>query len=244
MDLSFQLCDFESLKQPAPRVLRNFTRQQYVRESAIDLRNEYNNTGFGEVVLSRICLSSNPSTSMGYAGDIHRGISGPGIALTLSLRSPIIHTQAGNTSQTARLSRRALQIRPAADADAASPAKSFSTTVRPRSLRDKYRETGVPMKDIVFGEVVFSRICFSTDPSVSTSYRDEGEIHWTGDRFDIISAEWLKELETGVVSGAGWTDVSDEVLREVEEIWDANSECRPTTNNWYISVEDRPNNLK
>ncbi|KAJ7196043.1 hypothetical protein GGX14DRAFT_673692 [Mycena pura] len=111
-----QLCDFKSLKQPAPRVLRNFTRQQYVRESAIlDLRNEneneYDNIGFGEVVLSRICLSSDPSTNMRYAGDIHLGV-------------------------------------------------------------------------------------------------------WAGDRFDVVSAEWLV-----TDAASGWTDVSNEVLKEVEEIW-------------------------
>ncbi|KAJ7196022.1 hypothetical protein GGX14DRAFT_473966 [Mycena pura] len=105
-----QLCDFKSLKQPALRVLRNFTRQQYVRESAIlDLQNEYDHIGFGEVVLSRICLSSDPSTNM--AGDIHRGV-------------------------------------------------------------------------------------------------------WAGDRFDVVSAEWLVTDAAG-----GWTDVSNEVLKEVEAIW-------------------------
>ncbi|KAJ7196046.1 hypothetical protein GGX14DRAFT_673708, partial [Mycena pura] len=109
-----QLRDFKSLKQPAPRVLRNLTRQQYVRESAIlELQNEYDDIGFGEVVLCRICLSSDPMTSMSqrYAGDIHRGV-------------------------------------------------------------------------------------------------------WAGDRFDVVSAEWLV---TGAASG--WTDVSNEVLKEVEEIW-------------------------
>lgn len=71
-------------------------------------------------------------------------------------------------------------------------------------------------KDVGFGQIVLSRICFSTDSTVAMAY--EGDIHrgvWAGDRFDIVGSEWLEGLEGAV----GWTDVSDEVLAEVEAIW-------------------------
>ncbi|KAJ7859197.1 hypothetical protein B0H14DRAFT_3446835 [Mycena olivaceomarginata] len=68
-------------------------------------------------------------------------------------------------------------------------------------------------KDVGFGQIVLSRICFSTDSTVAMAY--EGDIHrgvWAGDRFDIVGSEWLE-------GAVGWTDVSDEVLAEVEAIW-------------------------
>ncbi|KAJ7776787.1 hypothetical protein DFH07DRAFT_911667 [Mycena maculata] len=73
-------------------------------------------------------------------------------------------------------------------------------------------------ENVGFGEIVFSRICLSSDPSVSMSY--DGDIHrgvWAGDRFDLVSSEteWLE----GLGEDSGWTDVSDEVLKEVEAIW-------------------------
>ncbi|KAJ7776763.1 hypothetical protein DFH07DRAFT_876915 [Mycena maculata] len=78
----------------------------------------------------------------------------------------------------------------------------------------KVKET----KNVGFGEIVLSRICLSTDPSASMSY--DGDIHrgvWAGDRFDLVSSEteWLE----GLGEDSGWTDVSDKVLEEVEEIW-------------------------
>jgi hypothetical protein len=77
-----------------PTVLRNLSRQQYVRESALlELKTKYaevknyhgkgilQNVGFGGVLMTRICLSSDPSVSMSYDGPIHRG---PVIDSTLS----------------------------------------------------------------------------------------------------------------------------------------------------------------
>ncbi|KAJ7718385.1 hypothetical protein B0H14DRAFT_3011301 [Mycena olivaceomarginata] len=69
-----------------------------------------------------------------------------------------------------------------------------------------------------FGEIVLSRISFSSDSSVSMRYA--GDIHrgvWAGDRFDIVGSEWLEGLD--VDTAAAWVDVSDEVLKEVEGIW-------------------------
>ncbi|KAJ6488953.1 hypothetical protein C8R45DRAFT_1213555 [Mycena sanguinolenta] len=68
-----------------------------------------------------------------------------------------------------------------------------------------------------FGEIVLSRICCSSDPSASMGYK--GGIHrgvWAGDRFDIMSSEWLEGLDNG---DGLWTDVSEEVLAEISLIW-------------------------
>jgi hypothetical protein len=78
-------------------------------------------------------------------------------------------------------------------------------------LQAKYAETEI-LQEVGFGEIVITRICLSSDPSVSISY--DGPIHrgvWAGDRFDIVaSSEWHDPT---------WTDASDEVLEELEKIW-------------------------
>ncbi|OCK90623.1 uncharacterized protein K441DRAFT_689361 [Cenococcum geophilum 1.58] len=66
-----------------PWILRNLKTREYVRSDAIALRPEYIHgpnidvIGFGEVVLSRICWSSDPSVNIDgrkYNRNIHRGI--------------------------------------------------------------------------------------------------------------------------------------------------------------------------
>ena len=72
-------------------------------------------------------------------------------------------------------------------------------------------------KEVGLGQVVLSRICWSTDDSCAMSYYDE-DIHrgvWAGDRFDITTIDQI-----GVKDGEKqWTDVSDEVAKEMTEIW-------------------------
>ncbi|KAK7038196.1 hypothetical protein R3P38DRAFT_3262657 [Favolaschia claudopus] len=75
-----------------------------------------------------------------------------------------------------------------------------------------------PHKDIFsrvgFGEVLITRICLSSDPSSAIPYN--GPLHrgaWAGHCFDIVSASEM-DNET-------WLDVSDEVLKDVEDIWRA-----------------------
>ncbi|KAK7062346.1 hypothetical protein R3P38DRAFT_2834808 [Favolaschia claudopus] len=81
-------------------------------------------------------------------------------------------------------------------------------------LKAKYVKVKV-MQQVGLGEALMTRICLSSDPSASLSY--DGPIHqgaWVGDRFDIVSsAEWQET--------ASWTDVSDQVLKDVEDIWRA-----------------------
>ena len=66
--------------EDVPWILRNLTTQEYVRSDAIALKPEHIHgpiidfLGFGEVVLSRICWSSDESVSMAYDGNIHRGV--------------------------------------------------------------------------------------------------------------------------------------------------------------------------
>ncbi|KAJ7650848.1 hypothetical protein FB45DRAFT_1050718 [Roridomyces roridus] len=61
-------------------ILRNLTRRQFFRgatlhdwrENTAVVRKE--TIGFNQVILSRICFSTDSSTAMGYDGNIHRGV--------------------------------------------------------------------------------------------------------------------------------------------------------------------------
>lgn len=77
-ELRYNLSDFYPEDQPW--VLRNLTTQEYVRSEAIAIKPEYIHgpnidvLGFGEVVWSRICWSTETDCSMDYTDNIHRGI--------------------------------------------------------------------------------------------------------------------------------------------------------------------------
>ncbi|KAJ7510682.1 hypothetical protein B0H11DRAFT_1700958, partial [Mycena galericulata] len=70
------------------------------------------------------------------------------------------------------------------------------------------------------GHLALIRICWSSDPSASMA--DEIDISrgiWAGDRFDIITVdEFIDELQNSP-EPVTWTDVSEEVIKEVETIW-------------------------
>ncbi|KAK7030561.1 hypothetical protein R3P38DRAFT_2928123 [Favolaschia claudopus] len=102
--------------------------------------------------------------------------------------------------------------------------------VRPTVLRNLTRkeyylavavrnELAERLQEVGMSEALMPRICLSSDPSVSMSY--DGAFHqgaWVGDRYDIVSsAEWQ--------DATSWTDVSDHVLKDLEDIW--KSESRP-----------------
>ena len=81
---------------------------------------------------------------------------------------------------------------------------------------DSFVKWGDPTGEIGLGQVVLSRICWSTDNSRAMRY--EGDIHrgvWAGDRFDIITIDQFKLVD----GEKEWKDVSDEVAKEVTEIW-------------------------
>lgn len=68
-----------------------------------------------------------------------------------------------------------------------------------------------------FGEVVWSRICWSTETDCSMDYTDN--IHrgiWAGHRFDITT---LHRHKQGSLEGTEWKDVSEEVANWIEKIW-------------------------
>jgi hypothetical protein len=76
---------------------------------------------------------------------------------------------------------------------------------------------GPRIRGLGFGEVVMSRISWSTSSSVSMS--DKSKIHrgvWAGHRFDITTlARHIEETK-----GGEWRDVSEEVAREIAGIWE------------------------
>ncbi|KAI0165680.1 hypothetical protein GGR57DRAFT_131822 [Xylariaceae sp. FL1272] len=77
---------------------------------------------------------------------------------------------------------------------------------------------GPDLGGVGLGEVVLSRIGWSTSPSVSM----EGPTNfsrgvWAGNAFDIITVS-RHEKQTG---GNEWTDVNDEVMQDMAQIWEA-----------------------
>lgn len=70
-----------------------------------------------------------------------------------------------------------------------------------------------------FGRAVLSRICWSTDPSVSMVC--QGDISrgvWAGDRFDVVELDdFIEEIES-----SGWKDVTSEVREELIALWTSN----------------------
>ncbi|KAJ7162920.1 hypothetical protein C8R46DRAFT_1352757 [Mycena filopes] len=83
---------------------------------------------------------------------------------------------------------------------------------------DSGRELRRKLAHVGLGEILMTRICLSSDPSASLVW--DGAIHrgvWAGDRFDTVDEE---EFLRGDIDGA-WTDVSGEVLGDLEAIWAA-----------------------
>ncbi|KAI0854873.1 hypothetical protein F4860DRAFT_498068 [Xylaria cubensis] len=89
-----------------------------------------------------------------------------------------------------------------------------------------------------FGEVVMLRTCWSSAPSNVRINNTIGPPRgvWAGHRFDITT---LAEHEGGIDS-AEWTDVSDEVAREISEVWlrEFGYDIRKDLRLWYLR---RPN---
>ncbi len=67
---------------------------------------------------------------------------------------------------------------------------------------------------ISLGQALLSRICWSSDGSISMCY--EGDLHrgpWAGDRFEVTTTDKLQ--------GTEWKDISAEVAELLPKIWDA-----------------------
>ncbi|KAK3938090.1 hypothetical protein QBC46DRAFT_365724 [Diplogelasinospora grovesii] len=102
--------------------------------------------------------------------------------------------------------------------------RSEAIALKPRYIR------GPDILVLSFGEVVLSRICWSTSSSVGIN--DTTNISrgvWAGHRFDITT---LARHE-GETSGAGWSDVSDEVAREIASIWKSEYGADLRDELWY-----------
>lgn len=91
--------------------------------------------------------------------------------------------------------------------------------VRSDAIASKPEDIHGPIIDgLGFGEVLVSRICWSSDPSVSFSWK--GPIYrgaWAGHCFDITT---LARLEREDEKGE-WRDVSEEVAEEVAEMFES-----------------------
>jgi hypothetical protein len=69
-----------------------------------------------------------------------------------------------------------------------------------------------------FGEVVISRICWSSQPD--SSLRHDLQLHrgvWAGHRLDIVTTEKFRK-ENGGEGTDKWKDISDEVAKEMETL--------------------------
>ncbi|KAI6082453.1 hypothetical protein F4821DRAFT_247163 [Hypoxylon rubiginosum] len=76
---------------------------------------------------------------------------------------------------------------------------------------------GPDISIVGFGKVVLARTCWSSSPSNVLINNTTGPPRgaWAGHRLDITT---LANHESGV-DAVGWSDVSDEVAKEIAEIW-------------------------
>lgn len=102
--------------------------------------------------------------------------------------------------------------------------RAEAVAIEPRHIH------GPQIRRLGFGEVILSRICWSSADSVSMQSRNNN-IHrgvWAGHRFDITT---LERHEKTMLRGAEWRDVSDEVAQEIAEIWKSEF-----GSNWRIGI--------
>ena len=76
------------------------------------------------------------------------------------------------------------------------------TTLRTRSI---HRCSG-------FGEVIFFRVCWSTNDSIPVAWKGVYQGVGAGHVLDIVSFD-------DIGNDSSWKDISDEVAKEVAEIW-------------------------
>ncbi|KAL1752796.1 hypothetical protein FB107DRAFT_292895 [Schizophyllum commune] len=91
--------------------------------------------------------------------------------------------------------------------------KEFNQTVVPGH---NGREGMVPC----LADAIMPRVCWASDGCMSINYEGPLQVHrgvWAGNRFDIVPEDlFLAECKS---SDQPWTDVSAEVIAEVEAIW-------------------------
>ncbi|KXX74392.1 hypothetical protein MMYC01_209937 [Madurella mycetomatis] len=111
--------------------------------------------------------------------------------------------------------------------------RSEAIALKPEYIR------GPDISVLGFGEVVLSRICWSTSSSVGLNERTNiSRGVWAGHCFDITTLARHQD-DTG---GEEWTDVSDEVAKEIANIWQAEygADLRGELCYWYQRRPNRP----
>ncbi len=112
--------------------------------------------------------------------------------------------------------------------------RSEAIAIKPEYIR------GPNIEGLGFGEVVWSRICWSTDANCAMECTDN--IHrgvWAGHRFDIITLDGHKQ---GSLEGTEWKDVSEEVANDLERIWskEFGSNWRDIIQEGVLTSHNRP----
>ncbi|KAI2089622.1 hypothetical protein LOZ36_001773 [Ophidiomyces ophidiicola] len=85
--------------------------------------------------------------------------------------------------------------------------------VRPTAiaLNEKYI-SGPYIRVLGYGEVILSRICWSTSDSTSMCWEGIHQGVWAGHALDIVPSTYLDR-------GGPWKDISDDVAMDIAEIW-------------------------
>ncbi|KAI0103362.1 hypothetical protein GGR51DRAFT_561790 [Nemania sp. FL0031] len=126
------------------------------------------------------------------------------------------------------------------------PAFAEFVRAEPIAIRPEYIH-GARILVVGFGEVVMLRTCWSSassDVCINNTISPPRGV-WAGHRFDITT---LASHENDIDS-AGWADVSDEVAREISEVWhyESGDDIREHLVVWYpkrpirgFFFDDRP----
>ncbi|KAI1182174.1 hypothetical protein F5B17DRAFT_421741 [Nemania serpens] len=106
--------------------------------------------------------------------------------------------------------------------------RAGAIAIKPEYVRGPYIEL------VGFGEVLILRTCWSSSPSnirINNDTTGPPRGVWAGHRFDITT---LAKHESDIDS-AEWSDVSDEVAREIAEIWrhEFGTDIREGLEHWY-----------
>ncbi|KII95837.1 hypothetical protein PLICRDRAFT_693972 [Plicaturopsis crispa FD-325 SS-3] len=89
---------------------------------------------------------------------------------------------------------------------------------REQGLPDDEVDLGSSDAGAFLGNVILSRVCWSSDPSCSLHEEDSKRIYrgvWAGDRFDIVTLAALDSLPDAEL----WEDISEEIREEVGLLW-------------------------
>ncbi|KAG6918255.1 hypothetical protein DXG01_015629 [Tephrocybe rancida] len=77
------------------------------------------------------------------------------------------------------------------------------------------------LEEIRFEHALYMRTTWSSDGSLSLNYDGPIQIHrgiWAGNRFDVSGIKTVRDENGSSVDG--WKDVTDDVLKEVVEVWE------------------------